>query len=86
VDSSLDVLNQVLQKCLIQFNVKLKPSKSYFGMEKIEFLGHIISARGIRMSVQRVQGIRALPEPTSVRAVRSFIGIVNYFRDHIPAI
>jgi hypothetical protein len=32
----------------------------------------------------RVQGIRAFPEPTSVKAVRSFIGMVNYFRDHIP--
>jgi hypothetical protein len=38
------------------------------------------------MSVQIVQGIKTLPEPTSVKAVRSFIGMVNYFRDYIPAL
>jgi hypothetical protein len=37
VDSFLDVLNQVLLK-MVQFNVRLKPSKYYFGMEEIEFL------------------------------------------------
>jgi hypothetical protein len=53
-------------------------------MEEIEFLGHIIDANGVRLSDARVQGIRAVPEPTLVQAVRSFIGMVNYFRDFIP--
>jgi hypothetical protein len=83
VDSFLTVLNQVLER-MVQFNVRLKPSKCFFGMEEIEFLGHIIDANGVRLSDARVQGIRAVPEPTSVKAVRSFIGMVNYFRDFIP--
>ena len=35
------------------------------------------------MSDERVQGIRQIPEPTSLKAVRSFVGMVNYFRDSI---
>jgi cleavage and polyadenylation specificity factor subunit 1 len=52
-------------------------------MESIEFLGHVFSKYGSILTEQRVQGIVDLPEPTSVKAVRSFIGMVNYFRDYI---
>jgi hypothetical protein len=67
----------------VEFNVRLKPSKCYFGMDHIEFLGHVFSEEGIQLSDERVQGIRQIPEPTSLKAVRSFVGMVNYFRDII---
>jgi len=35
------------------------------------------------LSDERVQGIRQIPEPTSLKAIRSFVGMVNYFRDSI---
>jgi len=50
----------------------------------MEFLGHVFDAEGIRLSDARIQGIQSLPLPTSVTVVRSFIGMVNYFRDFIP--
>jgi hypothetical protein len=67
----------------VEFNVRLKPSKCYFGMDHIEFLGHVFSEEGMQLSDERVQGIRQIPEPTSLKAVRSFVGMVNYFRDSI---
>jgi hypothetical protein len=76
VDSFLTLLNQVLGK-MLEFNVRLKQSKRFFSMEEIEFLGHIIDANGIRLGNARVQGIRGVPESTSAKAVRSFIGKVN---------
>ena len=53
-------------------------------MQSIEFLGHIFDENGLSNS--RVQGIRDLPEPTSVKGVRSLIGMVNYFRDFIKGL
>ena len=35
------------------------------------------------LSDERVQGIRKIPEPISLKALRSFVGMVNYFRDSI---
>jgi len=55
----------------------------FFGMTEIEFLGHIFDVSGVRLSDARAQGIKELPESTSVKRVRSFIGMVNYFRDYI---
>jgi len=55
-------------------------------MTSIEFLGHIFDVSGVRLSDARVKGIQELPEPTSVKGVRSFIGMVNYFRDFIKGL
>ena len=76
------MLDQVLAQ-MVRANVRLKPSKCSFGMESIEFLGHVFDAEGVKLSEARVQGIRDVAEPTSVKAVRSFVGMVNYFRDFI---
>ena len=69
-----------------QFNVRLKPSKCSFGMTSVEFLRHIFDEHGVQLSDKRVQGIQDIPIPASVSAIRSFVGIVNYFRDFIPSL
>ena len=53
----------------------------FFGMTLIEFLGQVFDKNGVKMSDFRVRVINDLPEPTSVKEVRSFIGMANYFRD-----
>ena len=53
-------------------------------MNHVEFLGHVFNESGMQLSEERVQGIRQIPEPTTLNAVRSFVGMmVNYFRDSI---
>ena len=55
-------------------------------MTEIDFLGHIFDVSGFRLSHARVQGIKELTEPTSVKGVRSFIEMVNYFQDFIQGL
>ena len=85
VEGFLTILDQMLSR-MTAFNVRLKPSKWCFGMQSIEFVGHIFDENGVRLSDSRVQGISDLPEPTSVKGVWSFIGMVNFFRDFIKGL
>jgi hypothetical protein len=82
VNTFLTRLDKVLGT-MVQFNVRLKASKCSFGMEEVEFLGHVFNKEGVHLSDSRIQGIRDVPIPTSVKSVRSFVGMVNYFRDFI---
>ena len=50
-------------------------------MTSIEFLCHVFDINGVNLSDSRVQGINDFPEPTSVKGVRSFIGMATLFRD-----
>ena len=84
-ESFLNLQGRIMSK-LVEFNFKLKLSKFYFGMDHIEFLSHVNSESDMQLSDERVQGVRQIPEPTSLKAVRSFVGMVNYFRDLINGI
>ena len=79
----LSNLRRVFEK-FVQFNVRLKLEKCKFGYQSTEFVGHIFDKNGYRLSEERKQGLQDLMPPQSVKQVRSFIGMVNYFRDFIP--
>ncbi|KAD7477260.1 hypothetical protein E3N88_00396 [Mikania micrantha] len=57
-----------------------KFSKCDFWLEKVAFLGHVVSAEGITMDPAKVEAITKWPRPTSVTEVRSFLGLVGYYR------
>ncbi|RWS01061.1 pol polyprotein-like protein, partial [Dinothrombium tinctorium] len=70
-------------KCIEKANIKLRPSKCEFFKEKITFLGHVISKDGIEIGEDRVKAILDISEPKTVTQVKSFLGVLNYFKDHI---
>src|SRR6476620_5016069 len=58
-------------------------SKSSFASEETKFLGHIVSAKGIRPDPKKVAAVQDWPVLQNVHDVRSFLGLVNYFRKFI---
>ena len=50
----------------------LKPTKLQFGQKEIEYLGHVISEKGISISRDRIKAILALPEPECIKDNRGF--------------
>ena len=64
-------------------------AKSRFCQTEIRYLGHIVSAKGIQPDPQKVEAVQNWKVPTNVHEVRSFLGLVNYFRkfiDHYSSI
>lgn len=58
----------------------LKPSKIQFGQKEVDYLGHVISAKGISVSTDRVDAFRDLPTPRSIKDLRSVLGMANFVR------
>jgi hypothetical protein len=75
-----------LQECLARlrmFNLKINLKKCFFGRKEVPYLGHILTKDGIKPAMDKVKAVKDFPEPQSVRQVREFIGLTNYFRKHI---
>ena len=47
--------------------VTLKPTKLQLGQNEIEYIGHVISEKGISISADRIKAILALPEPDCIK-------------------
>lgn len=61
-----------------------KPSKCMFYQRELPFLGHIISADGIKPNPEKVKGIRNLPAPRTKSKLRTFLGMIVYIKRFIP--
>jgi hypothetical protein len=61
-----------------------KFSKCTFWLEEIYFLGLVLSAKGIAVDPSKVKDILEWKSPTTVHQVRSFLGLVGYYRRFIP--
>ncbi|GFY37959.1 glucose dehydrogenase [Trichonephila inaurata madagascariensis] len=64
----------------------IKPSKCQFSQAYIKYLGHLVG-QGLRTSGKlKVQVIKDFPIPTNKTQVRTFLGLVGYYRRYIPEI
>ena len=77
-EEHLHQLRLVFQK-ISQAGLKLKPSKCEFFRTRLEYLGHIISKKGIETNPKKVRAIWDWPHPTNIIETRSFLGLCNYY-------
>ncbi|CAH9132841.1 unnamed protein product [Cuscuta epithymum] len=57
-----------------------KRSKCIFGVQQVEYLGHIISSRGVAVDPEKIKSIMEWPIPSTLKALRGFLGMTGYFR------
>jgi hypothetical protein len=75
-------LHLVLQH-LREHRLYAKLSKCDFWLKEIKFLGHTISQAGIVVDPDKVQEVMNWKPPTTVRQIRSFLGLAGYYRRFI---
>lgn len=71
----LEVTFQVL--LVHQFVLKL--SKCFFAQNQVEYLGHVVSSKGVKPVASKVGAILQWPIPHSIRAVHSFLGLAGFY-------
>ena len=81
-EEHLKRLEAVFQK-LCAAGLKLKPSKCFFFREEIEYLGHVVSGKGISTNPKKIEAVAKWPTPKTVYDIRLFLGFVGYYRRFI---
>ena len=72
-------LNEVFQR-FREANVTLKPNKCNFCVDKVMFLGHTITEKGVLVDNAKTDKIKNYPVPKSQKELRAFLGRCNYYR------
>ena len=59
------------------------PGKCRFNLTSVEYVGHVISGEGLHFSREKLQKVADFPKPRTQKELKGFLGLANYFRDHV---
>ncbi|GFQ68914.1 retrovirus-related Pol polyprotein from transposon opus [Trichonephila clavata] len=62
---------------------ELNPDKCNLFRREVSYLGHIISAEGVRTDPRKVAAVKEWSQPRNVHELRSFLGICTYYRGFV---
>jgi hypothetical protein len=55
------------------------PSKCAFGVQKLEYYGHILSHEGVKVDPNKIKDMREWPIPKTLKKLRGFLGLARYY-------
>lgn len=68
---------------LREANLKVQLDKSEFFHKEIAFLGHVVTTEGVKPNPEKIQAIKNFPIPRSTKEIKSFLGLLGYYRKFI---
>ena len=78
-----DELVEEVLKRLEENNLFVKPEKCKWKVREVEFLGVVISPKGMEMQKEKVAGVLNWPASRNVKEMQKFLGLANYYRRFI---
>ena len=70
--------------CQQEAGLRLKRVKCLFCVPEVEYLGHIISAAGLKPSPHKIRAIVEAPQPTKISELKSFLCLISYYAKFLP--
>ena len=81
-EENLTHIRKVFEK-LHSANLSMKLSKCHFFSKEIQYIGHILSTKGICPLLSKTQAIQQMQPPTTPKQAQAFLGLVRYYRKFI---
>ena len=74
---------EILLERLASKNITIHPKKCSFGLREVEYTGHLLDESGLSFSTKKKEQVVDFRQPSNQKELRSFLGLANYFRNHI---
>ncbi|POM78933.1 Reverse transcriptase [Phytophthora palmivora] len=77
-ESLCEKVEKLLDSC-DEWNLSISVAKSFCGRQKVDYLGHRVSAECMETHPKDLSALQELPFPTNLRSMQSFLGSLNYY-------
>ena len=77
-----EIVEEVLKR-MEENDLYIKPEKYVWKVKKINFLGLVMEAEGIKIQEEKVVEALEWPRPKIVKEVQKFLGLANYYRQFV---
>ena len=67
-------------KLLEEKQLYAKTSKFFFGVQEVEYLGHIVSHEGVKVDPNKIKAIKEWKVPTTIKLLRGYLRLIVYYR------
>ena len=74
---------RIVLQTLREQQLYAKLSKCRFLLDRVAFLGHVISVEGVSVDPHKIEAVASWKPPKSVSEVRSFLGLAGYCRKFV---
>ncbi|KAL5570666.1 hypothetical protein UlMin_027241 [Ulmus minor] len=68
---------RITLRTLEEHKLYAKFSKCEFWLDKVHFLGHVVSKDGVSVDPAKIEAVSKWPAPTNVTEIRSFLGLAD---------
>ena len=79
----MTVLDEVLSR-FQKAGMTINPKKLQIAVQKISYLGHLISSRGLEIDPERTRAIREFEPPKDAKGIARFLGMIQFYGKFIP--
>jgi len=83
LEEHLEDLEGCLER-LKSVGLKINLKKCAFAAARIPYLGYTLTKNGVLPGEEKMKAVKSFPEPATVKQIREFTGLANYFRHMIP--
>merc|ERR1711893_81089 len=84
IDEHLKHLAAVLER-FKKSGLKLKPKKCELCRDQVDYLGHTVTPEGVATKADLIEKVRNWDPPRTVRQVRQFLGLCNYYHPYVES-
>ena len=78
-----EILTQVIERAK-SWNLKLNYDKCHIRKSEVQYVGHLVTARGLKPDPAKVRALQEMPAPKTKEDVRRFLGFIQYLAKFIP--
>jgi len=82
-EEGYDKLVEEVLRRLEKNNLFVKPEKCKWKVREVEFLGVVISPKGVEMQKEKIEGVLSWLVSRNIKEVQKFLGLINYYRRFI---
>ena len=82
-EEHLQHLEEILVR-LCKFGLKMKREQCSFFKKHIQYLGHLVSEKGLELLLEKLELIHKMPAPRTAKEVKQFLGLIGYYQKFVP--
>ena len=79
----VSMIDQVCKR-LNEAGFKVNPNKCFWAKQEVPFLGYLMTPDGLKPLKSKINAIMAMKKPENIKQLRSFLGLVTFYRDMWP--